>query len=195
MEFLDIILIGIALSIDACAITIANCNIYKKELTKKNLWLMPLMFGLFQAIMPLTAYYIGTTFAEYAKSFAGYITCAIFFILAIKILIDIIGEIKEKPEDNEKEKKQKKFSVWLVTVQALATSIDAFIIGLTFSLSYTMSIYLAIAIIFSITFILVSLAILLGKSLGTLFGKYANWIGFAILLILAIKELIFAIVG
>jgi putative Mn2+ efflux pump MntP len=36
MEFLDIILIGIALSIDACAVTIANCNIYKKELTKKN---------------------------------------------------------------------------------------------------------------------------------------------------------------
>ena len=195
MEFLDIILIGIALSIDACAITIANCNIYKKELTKKNLWLMPLMFGLFQAIMPLSAYYIGTTFSEYANSFAGYITSAIFFILAIKILIDIIGEIKEKPEDNEKEKNKKKFSVWLVIVQALATSIDAFIIGLTFSLSYTMSIYLALSIIFSITFILVSLAILLGKSLGTLFGKYANWIGFAILLILAIKELIFAIVG
>ena len=195
MEFLDIILIGIALSVDACAVSIANCNIYKKELTKKNLWLMPLMFGLFQAIMPLSAYYIGSTFAEYAKSFAGYITSAIFFLLAIKILIDIVSELKEQKENKEKQKTDKKFSVWLVIIQALATSIDAFIIGLTFSLSYTMSIYLAIAIIFSITFILVSLSIVLGKSLGTLFGKYANWIGFAILMILAIKELIFAIVG
>ncbi len=191
MEIIDIILIGIALSIDACAITIANCNVYKSALNKKNLWLMPTLFGVFQAIMPLIGYYIGTTFASYLSSVAGYITSGIFFVLAIKILFDIIKEIKGEDE----QKQIKAFSPWLVVVQALATSIDAFMVGLTFSLSFTMSIFIGILIIFAITFILVCLAILLGKSLGNLFGKYANWIGFAILLILAIKELIFAIIG
>ncbi len=198
MEYIDIILIGIALSIDACAITVANCNIYNNSLSKKNLWYMPVMFALFQGAMPLIGFYLGTTFSGYISGFAGYITSGIFFILAIKILIDNVKEIKEsKREQSEKQenKTQKNFSIWLVLIQAFATSIDAFAIGLTFSLSYTISIFIAISIIIVITFILVCLSILLGKSLGKLFGKYANWIGFGILLILAVKELIFAIIG
>lgn len=194
MEFIDVILIGIALSIDACAITIANCNVYKKELNKKNFWLMPFFFGLFQAIMPLTAFYVGTIFSEYLTEYSGFLTSAIFFVLAIKILVDTIKEIKEKNTLNkETEKPLKKFSVLMIVVQAFATSIDAFMIGLTFSLSFKMSIYVGIAIIFAITSILVWLSILLGKTLGKVFGKYANWIGFAILLSLSIKELIVAI--
>ncbi len=198
MEIIDIVLIGIALSIDACAITIANCNVYKNELGKKNYWLMPFFFGLFQAVMPLTAFYVGSTFAEYLNNYSGYLTSAIFFALAIKILIDVIREIKEKRKESEnglEQKTVKKFSVWLIVVQAFATSIDAFIIGLTFSLSYQTSIFVGIAIIFCITFILVWLSILLGKTLGKIFGKFANWIGFIILLSLSIKELIVAIIG
>lgn len=196
MNILDVILIGIALSMDACALTIANCATYGKNLTKKNEWSMPIAFAIFQGVMPLIGYFVGSTFADSIKGFSGYVTFGIFFILAMKIVFDIVKEQIEKNKIIEVDKnavETQKYTYGILIVQAIATSLDALFIGVTLPLELTFSVYIAVVIIMVITFILVTIALLFGKYLGKLFGKYAEYVGAIILFILAVKKLIEAI--
>jgi putative Mn2+ efflux pump MntP len=78
-------------------------------------------------------------------------------------------------------------------LQAVSTSIDALVVGITF-IDLTFSLWLAIAIIVLTTFVIVSLALALGKKLGCMFGKYADYVGATILLILSIKSFVQAII-
>jgi putative Mn2+ efflux pump MntP len=192
MNVIDVILIGVALSMDACAITIANCSSYKNLFKQKKAWSMPFFFALFQGIMPLIGFFVGSLFAKHLESFAGYIVSAVFFALAIKIIVDIK---KSKCDDkNDKVCERKSLSYPMVIIQALATSIDALLVGVTLSIGLTFAIWWAVLLIAVVTAILVLIALILGKLLGDAFGKYAEWVGAIILFGLAIKELIMAIV-
>ena len=192
MSILEVIAIGIALSMDACAITIANCTVYKKTLSIKKQWSMPIAFAVFQGIMPLIGFFIGSIFAKYLQSFGGYVTAAVFYALAIKIVIDLVREMRcEGPECPIGQT----LAYSTVVVQAVATSIDALIIGVSLSISLTFSIWGAVGLIVATTFILVSIALMLGKYLGDILGKYAELTGAIILFALATKELVCAIIG
>ena len=187
MQLYEVILVGIALSIDACAVTIANCTTYKCSLTKAKEWSMPVAFAIFQGLMPLIGYFIGSLFASYIASATKFITAGIFLFLAVKIIIDI-GKENCKTEEKDTSKKSN-FTIGLVVLQAIATSIDALAVGVTM-INITFSIALAVTIIAGVTFLFVSLALMFGKTLGKLFGKYAEWVGALILLALSIKSLI-----
>ena len=182
MQLYEIVLIGIALSIDACAVTIANCATYKNCLNKKKEWSMPVTFAIFQGLMPLIGYFIGSLFASIIAPVTKFITAAIFLFLAVKIIIDVFKE-------DEKVCSRTSLSIGLIALQAVATSIDALAVGVTF-INLSFSVFLAVAVISGVTFLLVSLALLFGKTLGNLFGKYAEWLGAGILLFLSIKSLI-----
>ena len=187
MNIFEVIVIGVALSIDACALTIANCTTYQNSLNKKKEWLMPICFGFFQGLMPLIGFFLGSLFLGLISGFIKYLSAGIFLLLSIKIVIDILKDDCECPN-----KCVKPFSVYLIILQAIATSIDALAIGVTM-VELTFSIFLAVSVIAVITFILVALALYFGKSLGKLFGAYAEWIGAGILFILFLKSLIEAI--
>ena len=191
MNALDVILIGVALSMDACAITIANCSTYKTLFKEKKAWSMPVFFALFQGVMPLIGFFVGGLFAKHLENYAGFIVSAVFFALGIKIVVD---KIKDKCKEDDKVCKRKSLSYPMVLIQALATSIDALIIGVTMSMSLTFSIFFAVLIIAGVTAVLVLVALILGKFMGSLFGKYAEWVGAVILFALAIKELVLAII-
>lgn len=188
MQIYDVILIGIALSIDAMALTIANCATYKKTLTKKRAMFMPLFFGAFQGIMPLLGFFIGKFLLGFISSIIEYFVSAVFLILAIKIVIDILKA--RKCEKGEVENcKITYFTIPILLLQAVATSIDALVVGVTF-FELTFSVYIAVLIIAVITFALVWLSLFFGKKLGSAFGSYAEWVGAGILLFLAIKNLV-----
>lgn len=194
MQIIDVILIGIALSIDACALTIANCATYGCSLTKKKEWLMPITFAIFQGVMPVIGYFIGYAFKDYIGQVIKYISAGIFLLLALKIIFDIIKESKKEEQLNNPSSCQKtvKLTVLMILLQAIATSIDALAIGVTF-INLEFSVVFAVAIISVVTFIFVSASLLFGKYLGKLFGKYAEWVGAIILIILAVKSLVEAI--
>jgi len=196
MNLFEIILIGIALSMDACALTIANCSTYKDGLTKKSEWAMPIAFAFFQGLMPLIGFYIGSAFSSVIGTIADYLTAAIFFFLSGKIVFDVIKEQKEEkccPVRDKAKSEAIKFTFSALMLQAIATSIDALAVGVTL-INLTFSVYIAVAIIVVVTFILVSTALIFGKSLGKLFGTYAEWFGAGIIFILAIKSLVEAII-
>ncbi len=179
---------------DACALTIANCTTYKNGLCKKHEWSMPIAFAIFQGLMPLLGYFIGSAFTNLLEPITGYLTAGIFFLLCAKIIIDVIKEGKECSIKNKDECdcKKSKFTYSLLIFQAFATSIDALAIGVTF-VDLTFSVFLAALTISAVTFILVSAALIFGKKLGELFGKYAEWVGAIILFVLAIKSLVEAL--
>lgn len=195
MQLYEVILIGIAMSIDACALTISNCTTYKDSLNRKKELAMPITFGLFQGVMPLLGYFIGSLFKSFIGSALKFISAAIFLVLAIKIVVDLLKERNQEIKLSEVKtaKSQTAFTFAILLIQGIATSIDAFVIGITL-VSVTFSIYLAVLIIAAVTFILVLLALFFGKCLGKIFGSYAKWLGAAILFALSIKEFIEAII-
>lgn len=186
MKIYEIILIGIVLALDAFSVTVANCTIYKKDLNKLKSLSMPFAFAIFQFIMPLIGFFIGSLVASYITEIAKYITAGVFFILGIKIIIDIL---KPKEEDV----KENNFTFWLLIIQGLATSIDALVIGVTFAIrivEFLPSLFASL-IIGIITFIICLIALFIGKKLDKVFDKYAEWIGAIILIALAVKNLFF----
>jgi putative Mn2+ efflux pump MntP len=192
MDILDIILIGVALAMDACALTISNCTVYKCDLNGKKEWSMPVAFAIFQGIMPLIGFLIGSIFAEFIGKIAGFLTAGIFFFLSGKIIVDNLKGDHDAvcPVDKSQ---VNKFTFTILLVQGFATSIDALAVGITF-ISLPFSVFIAVAVISLVTALLVSLALIFGKTLGKLFGSYAEWIGAGILLVLAIKSLVTAII-
>lgn len=193
MTIIDALLIGVALSMDAFALTIANCTTYKDKLCKRQLWSMPIAFGLFQFLMPVIGFYVGAIFSSYVSKIAGYLTAGIFFLLFIKIVIDNLKDGDDK-ECCSKDGCSKDFTLKFLILQAIATSIDAFLIGASsFAFNLT-SPYFYASLVGITTFIIVTGALYIGKSLGAVLGKWATWTGAVILLALSIKELILAII-
>ena len=191
MQVYEVLLIAVALSIDACAITIANCTACKNRISKKAEWSMPVAFAIFQGVMPLLGYLIGFLLKDVISTTSKFISAAIFLVLAIKIIVDAVKERFEKNQlvESCKVHDRVKLSLWVIVVQAIATSIDAFAVGVTF-VDLTFPVTIAVLLIAAATFLLVSLALVFGKALGKSFGNYAEWVGAAILLALAIKSLI-----
>ena len=194
MGLLDVILTALALSMDACALTISNCTVYKCDLTAKKECSMPIAFGIFQGVMPLIGFMLAKLFNSLISldKIAGFLTAVIFFFLAGKIISDIIKDKNEQFCPVDKQNAKTKFTLSVLLLQALATSIDALAIGITF-INLKMNVLVAVLIIALITALLVSLALIFGKKLGKLFGSYAEWIGAGILIILALKSLIQAL--
>lgn len=185
MDFIAISLAGLGLAIDASAVTIANCTAYKGKLNKMKEWSMPIAFTIFQMLMPVLGFYIGSIFANKVRSISGYITAGVFLLLSLKIVCDNI--FKKQDEQQFDDKKDFNFSILII--QAISTSIDALFVGVTYAMTLS-SPFIPALIIGGVTFLMVTIALLFGKYLGKLFGKYAEWVGAIILFALALKSLI-----
>lgn len=185
MTVWEIILIGLALAMDASAVTIANCTTCKTKLSLVKEWSMPTTFALCQIIMPIIGFYLGSLFTGYLAG-SDYIVAVVFFALGLKVVLDGIKEQKEKSDCPVS---PPEVSYTTILVQGIATSIDALIIGVTFSMNFATPLFPSL-LIGAVTFATVSVALLLGKYLGHILGKYSPYIGATILFGLSIKSLV-----
>ncbi len=195
MGILDTILISVALAMDAFALTVANCATYEKTLTRQKEWAMPAFFSAFQFGMPLLGYFLGGLISGFLQSFAKFLSAGVFFILAVKIVFDIVAEKRKDEKSVYSVKSAQQFTLSVLLLQAVATSIDALVVGITFAATtLPFSVFIAAGIIGIITFAIVAAALFIGKSLGRLLGEYSVWLGAIILFVLAVKNLIEGIV-
>ena len=141
MNIIDIILIAISLSMDAFAVSICKGITIQNNRLHKSL-VIAIFFGLFQAIMPILGYKFGSIFN--IANIDHWISFIILSIIGFKMMRDAI--IKEDNIDD-------KLDIKTLILLSIATSIDAFIIGISFSFLHV-NIYLSITIIGIITFIL-----------------------------------------
>ena len=140
-----------------------------------------LWFGGFQALMPLAGYFAGYRFRAYIENFDHWIA---FFLLAV-IGINMIREVY-----GEEEKQSADFSAGTMAVMALATSIDAFAVGITLALLPDVPVVPAVSFIGIVTAILSAFGLKIGAVFGTRFEKKAQIAGGAILLFLGVKILL-----
>lgn len=188
MDFITILFIGVGLAMDACAVSLAKGMSLDKDKVKKYALILALAFGFFQALMPAIGYFAGSHFADYIQSIDHWIA----FILLSLIGINMIKEGKEgKEEKEEKEDEVKIHSISFkdILLLAIATSIDALAVGVSFAF-LKVNLFEAVITIGITTFVLSFICVLFGKTLGNLFEKYAEYMGGSILILLGIKILI-----
>lgn len=179
MDLLDITWIGIGLSMDAAAISMSNGMVYRSNMKKKVLW-MPIFFGAFQAGMPILGFFTGGIFQEFMAHYSG---IAVLFILGIiggKMIWDGLHPCQEAANGQE-------LTYKLLFMQAIATSIDAFAVGIGFS-AVGISILPASTLIGVTTFCISFFAIFIGKKFGDIFENKAELLGGVILVAIGIKS-------
>jgi putative Mn2+ efflux pump MntP len=181
MGFWEIFLIAIGLSMDAFAVSITLGLSVKKP---KNIeYLIPgIYFGFFQALMPLIGYFAGTLFADKILNIEHWVA----FVLLGLVGGNMIRESFSKEEENIKENP---FNFIKMLLLAIATSIDALAVGVTFAF-FQLNIFVAIIIIGLTTFIISIIGVKIGNIFGTKFKSKAEFIGGADLIILGAKILI-----
>ena len=192
----ELILTAIALSMDAFAVSICK-GLAMKKVCFKQMIIIGAWFGGFQALMPLIGYFVGHFFKDLMESSGGVfekyisiITSSIAFIL-----LSIIGIIMIK-ESFSKEEKEEDCSICFKTmiVLAIATSIDALAVGISYGLLPNVNIYVAISSIGIITFGLCMLGTKIGSIFGVKHKSKAELTGGIILVLMGLKLLIEALV-
>ncbi len=182
MDTLSILLTGVALAMDASAVSIAKGMSLHPKYVKYYAFILATAFALFQMLMPAIGYYAGSTFAQSIQSIDHWVAF---------ILLAFIGGnmLKESFETKEEEKQTTSIPYKTILVLAIATSIDALAVGVSFAF-LQVNIVKALLIIGIVTFILSFLCVLIGKRLGILFQEYAERLGGIILIGIGLKILI-----
>ena len=181
MGFADIFLIGVALSMDAFAVSICKgLSVQKVQL--KHMLIAGLYFGAFQALMPLLGYLLGTQFERFVTSVDHWIA----FVLLGIIGGNMIREALSKDED----KLDGSLAFKTMLLLAIATSIDALAVGITFAFLPGTRIVPAVALIGSITFVFSAAGIRLGNVFGLRYKSKAEFAGGVILILLGTKILL-----
>ena len=180
MEIYEILLIGIGLAMDAFAVSICK-GLSMKKMNWKNAVIIALYFGVFQALMPLIGYFLGMTFESIVTTFDHWVAFALLTLIGG-------GMIKESFDD-EDDKKNDKVDFKTMVVLAIATSIDALAVGITFAF-FDVNIVLAVPIIGIITFIISVLGVKIGNRFGDKYQNKAQLMGGIILVLLGFKILL-----
>lgn len=183
--YFEVFVTGLGLAMDAFAVAICK-GLKMQKLNYKQLTLISLFFGGFQAIMPLIGYFLGTFIEEYIKGFDHWI--------AFGLLLFIGGKMAyESFKSDDDECCCGKFDIKELTIMAIATSIDALAVGITFATlgKYAdINIFLAIAVIGITTFILSAIGVLIGNKFGAVYKSKAELAGGIILILIGIKILL-----
>ena len=180
MELFEIIAIGIGLAMDAFAVSICK-GLSMKKIDWKKAIIIALYFGIFQALMPILGYFLGSTFSSFVQSVDHWIA---FILLAI-----IGGNMIKDSTDDEVEKRNDKVDVKTMLLLAIATSIDALAVGVTFAF-FEVNLLLSISIIGIITFVLSFLGVIIGNKFGDKFQNRAELTGGIVLIIIGLKILL-----
>ena len=185
MTLLEIFLIGIGLSMDAFAVAICKGLAMPDKVHKRSAFLIALYFGVFQAVMPALGWLLGSQFAHYVTRFAPWIA----FVLLAWIGGNMIRESRaEEDEDEQPSDGQMKHKELLVL--AVATSIDALAVGITFALLPDVDIFSAVGLIGCTTFCLSALGLKVGNIFGLKYKSKAEVAGGIILILMGLKILL-----
>lgn len=183
MSLLDILLIGVALSMDAAAVSMTNGMVYK-NMDRLTYAAMPVFFGAFQAFMPVIGYYAGGLFYDIITAYSGIVIFVILGVIGGKMIKEGIDDLR-----NNEVCPGRMMNIKILFFQAVATSIDAFAVGISFSAA-GMSILMPAVIIGVTTALIVIAAIMIGRKFGNMLGCHAEILGGAILVIIGIKALL-----
>ena len=185
MSLLEIVLLGVGLSMDAFAVAVCKGLAMRKVNIRQTL-IIALFFGGFQALMPLLGYFLGSTFASRVKQIDHWVAFILLAYIGGKMVADAIREMREVPEVDQMDPP---LNIPELFIMAIATSIDALAVGVTFSFM-DVNIVLAVSVIGLVTFVLSTMAVFIGNIFGIRFRTAAQISGGSILILLGTRILL-----
>ena len=180
MGIIELALIGVGLSMDAFAVSICK-GLSMKKVDVKYMVVLAIFFGGFQALMPAIGYVLGAQFQEAIASIDHWIA---FVLLAL-----IGGNMIHEALDNDEEEADASLNVKTMFLLAVATSIDALAIGITFAF-LKVNIIPAVCFIGIVTFIISFAGVKIGNVFGARYKNKAEIVGGIILILLGLKILL-----
>lgn len=186
MSLFELFVIAVGLSMDAFAVAVCKgLSVYK--LNPKHMLVTGLWFGGFQGLMPFIGYLLGSTFEKYITPVDHWVAFILLGIIGANMIKEALGKEDECDCENGGDDA---FSVKTMFVMAVATSIDALAVGITFALLPDVNITAAVAFIGVITFILSCVGIRIGNVFGAKFKDKAEFAGGIILMLMGAKILL-----
>ncbi|MBR4733590.1 MAG: manganese efflux pump [Lachnospiraceae bacterium] len=180
MSLLELFLVAVGLSMDAFAVSICK-GLAMQKLTFKKAAIVGLWFGGFQAGMPLIGYFLGKQFESYITSIDHWIAFVLLSIIGITMIREAMSKEEEKADDS--------LAVKTMFLLAVATSIDALAIGVTFAF-LQVSIAPAVSLIGITTFLLSVVGVKVGNVFGMKYKSKAELTGGIILIAIGLKILL-----
>ena len=182
MDLISLLLIAVGLAMDAFSVAVTDGIILKKPKIYQAAK-VGLFFGVFQFIMPCIGYFLGNLFASYIEKFDHWIAFILLAFIGGKMIVE---SIKKGPEEIEY---KNPLSNSTLTVLAIATSIDALAVGVTFA-TISVSLWFSAAIIGIVAFVFSFAGVFLGSKFGDLFGNKAEILGGTVLILIGVKTLV-----
>ncbi len=181
MDILELLLIAAGLSMDAFAVSICK-GLSVQRLKPRHYLLTGAWFGGFQALMPSIGFLLGSAFDQYISAFDHWIA---FVLLAF-----IGGNMVRESLSGDEECHDDSFGLRTMFLLAVATSIDALAVGVTFALLPDVHILSAVSLIGAATFLLSALGLKVGNVFGLRYKARAELAGGVILILMGLKILL-----
>lgn len=179
MSLLDLFILAVGLSMDAFAVSVCK-GLSLGKIKPKHMCIAGAWFGGFQALMPLIGYFLGSFFAEMIEKYDHWVAF---------VLLAIIGGNMIKESFGKDEKVDSSMDVKSMLLLAIATSIDALAVGVTFAF-LQVQIVPAVSFIGVITFIFSAVGVKIGSLFGTKYKSKAELFGGIVLVLIGIKILL-----
>ena len=184
MNLLNVLMIGIGLAMDAAAVSLCKGLAVGKAKLHHCL-LAGAYFGIFQGAMPAIGYALGRTFADFINAFDHWVAFVLLALIGVNMLKESFGE------EECGECQSASFAPAVMLPMAVATSIDALAVGVTFSFDMNWpELLMAVAIIAVVTLVISAVAVRLGSLLGARFGSWAERAGGTVLILMGVKILL-----
>ncbi len=195
MWALQSIFLAVGLAMDATCVSMTNA-LSEKNMRPIKIVLSTLLFGIFQIIMPMIGYFIGSAFEKQLKTFIPLVALVLLSIIGLKSIIETIIDIKKRKATGEESIKEKKIGIGELFIQAIATSIDALSVGVLFIADpYNITTaMISFALIGIITWGLSLIGFFIGKKFGKLLKNSAPIIGGIVLILIGLKIFIPSVV-
>ena len=189
MGIVELLLLALGLSMDAFAVSVCK-GLATKRLKLKHAIICGVWFGGFQGLMPFIGYVLGTSFASYITNIAPWIAFILLSLIGANMIKESLG--KDDEETSEA------FDLKTMFLMAVATSIDALAVGITFACvpvkliaaSALINTLIAVVIIGIVTFILSCIGVKIGNVFGSKYKSKAEFAGGRILILLGLKILL-----
>ena len=179
MGYLELALIGVGLSMDAFAASVCK-GLCMRRASLKNVLTIGVFFGGFQALMPLIGYFLGSFFADMITKYAHWIAFVLLIIIGGNMLKEAMGE--DEKVDACMDAKE-------MFLLAIATSIDALAVGVTFAF-LKVQIVPAVSFIGCVTFVCSAIGVKIGSIFGSKYRSKAEFCGGVILILIGLKILL-----
>ncbi len=179
MGLLELLLLSVSLAMDAFAVAICGSMVLCPEERTEGALRFGVWFGFFQFLMPIIGYFCAISFREYIMNYDHWLAFALLLYLGVNMIREATEACSIKHSYTAKE----------MAVLAVATSIDALAVGISFAFLNT-NIWLAATLIGVVTFAIAAFGGLAGFRLGSAVGKKANIIGGLVLIAIGVKILL-----